>query len=88
MCALEGVSAFPYAVSFLLFVKNPLLPLTPRGLTRQLVARLLVLFVRHAALIRPISESGKLRLAQDMVRGPPSLSFMTIPAHPPSCPAA
>lgn len=41
--------------------------LPSRQLTRQLVARLLVLFVRHASLIRPLSEKGKLRLAQDMV---------------------
>ncbi|KAK3243297.1 hypothetical protein CYMTET_47037 [Cymbomonas tetramitiformis] len=29
-------------------------------------ARLLEMFVRHAALVRPLSESGKLRLAKDM----------------------
>jgi hypothetical protein len=32
---------------------------------RPMAARLLTLFVRHAAMVRPLSESGKLRLAKD-----------------------
>ena len=37
-----------------------------RLLASQLAARVLVLFVRHAALLRPLSEAGKLRLTQAM----------------------
>jgi hypothetical protein len=40
-------------------------PPPSRALAAQLAARVLTLFVRHAALLRPLSESGKLRLAQD-----------------------
>eukprot|EP00897_Mesotaenium_endlicherianum_P004801 jgi/Mesen1/4349/ME000022S03639 len=36
------------------------------GLTRRLASRVLLFFVRHAALVRPLSEAGKLRMAQDM----------------------
>eukprot|EP00249_Psilotum_nudum_P013949 c24591_g1_i1 orf=511-3060(+) len=35
-------------------------------LTRKVASRVLVFFVRHAALVRPLSESGKLRMARDM----------------------
>ena len=35
-------------------------------LTRKMTARVLTFFVRHAALVRPLSESGKLRLTRDM----------------------
>lgn len=35
-------------------------------LTRKIASRVLVFFVRHAALVRPLSESGKLRMARDM----------------------
>ena len=31
-----------------------------------LASRLVTIFVRHAALVRPLSEEGKLKLAQDM----------------------
>eukprot|EP00898_Chlorokybus_atmophyticus_P001187 jgi/Chlat1/2069/Chrsp17S02540 len=34
-------------------------------LLRQMATRLLLFFVRHASLIRPLSEAGKLRLARD-----------------------
>ena len=36
------------------------------GLQRGLASRTVVFFVRHAALVRPLSETGKLRLARDM----------------------
>lgn len=36
------------------------------ALTREMAARVLAFFVRHAALLRPLSEAGKLRLARDM----------------------
>eukprot|EP00250_Pteridium_aquilinum_P008386 c17905_g2_i1 orf=280-2844(-) len=36
------------------------------NLTRRIASRVLVFFVRHAALVRPLSESGKLRMARDM----------------------
>ncbi|KAI4381190.1 hypothetical protein MLD38_007289 [Melastoma candidum] len=35
-------------------------------LLRNMASRVLVFFIRHASLIRPLSESGKLRLARDM----------------------
>uniref|UniRef100_A0A0D6QR93 Conserved oligomeric Golgi complex subunit 5 n=1 Tax=Araucaria cunninghamii TaxID=56994 RepID=A0A0D6QR93_ARACU len=35
-------------------------------LTRKMAARVLTFFVRHAAIIRPLSESGKLQLTRDM----------------------
>ena len=37
-----------------------------RALVERLASRLLVFFVRHAALIRPLSRSGKLQLAKDI----------------------
>ncbi|XP_002985481.2 conserved oligomeric Golgi complex subunit 5 [Selaginella moellendorffii] len=33
---------------------------------RKMASRVLVLFVRHAALVRPLSEAGKLSMARDM----------------------
>ncbi|KAK8931432.1 hypothetical protein KSP39_PZI016932 [Platanthera zijinensis] len=36
------------------------------GLVRRMASRVLISFIRHASLIRPLSESGKLRLARDM----------------------
>ncbi|CAN1160734.1 Conserved oligomeric Golgi complex subunit 5 [Linum perenne] len=35
-------------------------------LVRNMAARVLIFFVRHASLVRPLSESGKLRMAKDM----------------------
>lgn len=35
-------------------------------LVRTMASRVLIFFIRHASLIRPLSESGKLRLARDM----------------------
>ncbi|KAK1261004.1 hypothetical protein QJS04_geneDACA018079 [Acorus gramineus] len=35
-------------------------------LVRRMASRVLTLFIRHAALVRPLSEAGKLRLARDM----------------------
>ncbi|KAF5189726.1 Conserved oligomeric golgi complex subunit [Thalictrum thalictroides] len=35
-------------------------------LVRRMASRVLIFFIRHAALVRPLSESGKLRLARDM----------------------
>ncbi|KAL5731859.1 Conserved oligomeric Golgi complex subunit [Ranunculus cassubicifolius] len=35
-------------------------------LVRRMAARVLVYFIRHASLVRPLSESGKLRMARDM----------------------
>ncbi|KAI6680421.1 hypothetical protein NL676_034302 [Syzygium grande] len=34
-------------------------------LVRTMASRVLIFFVRHAALVRPLSESGRLRLARD-----------------------
>ncbi|KAL3695831.1 hypothetical protein R1sor_009907 [Riccia sorocarpa] len=36
------------------------------SLARKMASRVLLFFVRHAALVRPLSESGKLRMARDM----------------------
>lgn len=36
------------------------------NLIRRMASRLLTSFIRHAALVRPLSESGKLRMARDM----------------------
>ncbi|CAN0913966.1 Conserved oligomeric Golgi complex subunit 5 [Linum grandiflorum] len=35
-------------------------------LVRNMAARILIFFVRHGSLVRPLSESGKLRMARDM----------------------
>ncbi|EPS72208.1 hypothetical protein M569_02540, partial [Genlisea aurea] len=36
------------------------------SLARSMAARVLIFFIRHASLVRPLSESGKLRMARDM----------------------
>ncbi|CAM8882681.1 unnamed protein product [Rhodiola kirilowii] len=36
------------------------------SLVRSMASRVLVLFIRHASFVRPLSESGKLRMARDM----------------------
>ncbi|PKA62218.1 hypothetical protein AXF42_Ash015103 [Apostasia shenzhenica] len=36
------------------------------SLVRRMASRVLIFFIRHASLIRPLSESGKLRMARDM----------------------
>ncbi|KAK2377715.1 conserved oligomeric Golgi complex subunit [Trifolium repens] len=35
-------------------------------LVQSMASRVLVFFIRHASLVRPLSESGKLRMARDM----------------------
>ncbi|KAF2302218.1 hypothetical protein GH714_033763 [Hevea brasiliensis] len=35
-------------------------------LVRSMASRVLTFFIRHASLVRPLSESGKLRMARDM----------------------
>lgn len=35
-------------------------------LVRRMASRVLIFFIRHASLVRPLSESGKLKLARDM----------------------
>lgn len=35
-------------------------------LVRTMASRVLIFFIRHASLVRPLSESGKLRMARDM----------------------
>lgn len=35
-------------------------------LVRRMASRVLIFFIRHASLVRPLSESGKLRMARDM----------------------
>lgn len=36
------------------------------SLVRSMASRILIFFIRHASLVRPLSESGKLRMARDM----------------------
>lgn len=35
-------------------------------LVRSMASRVLIFFIRHASLVRPLSESGKLKMARDM----------------------
>ncbi|GKV35165.1 hypothetical protein SLEP1_g43469 [Rubroshorea leprosula] len=35
-------------------------------LVRRMASRVLIFFIRHASLVKPLSESGKLRMARDM----------------------
>ncbi|KAL5232509.1 hypothetical protein ABZP36_031285 [Zizania latifolia] len=35
-------------------------------MVRRMASRVLILFIRHASLVRPLSEAGKLRMARDM----------------------
>lgn len=35
-------------------------------LVREMASEILVYFIRHASLVRPLSEAGKLRMARDM----------------------
>lgn len=35
-------------------------------LVRSMASRVLIFFIRHASLVRPLSEAGKLRMARDM----------------------
>ncbi|CAI9754931.1 unnamed protein product [Fraxinus pennsylvanica] len=35
-------------------------------LVRSMASRILIFYIRHASLVRPLSESGKLRMARDM----------------------
>lgn len=35
-------------------------------LARSMASRVLIFFIRHASLVRPLSEAGKLRMARDM----------------------
>ncbi|CAN1351827.1 Conserved oligomeric Golgi complex subunit 5 [Linum perenne] len=39
-------------------------------LVRNMAARVLIFFVRHASLVRPLSESGKLRMAKEQLGAP------------------
>ncbi|KAK1696823.1 hypothetical protein QYE76_013520 [Lolium multiflorum] len=35
-------------------------------MVRRMASRILIFFIRHASLVRPLSEAGKLRMARDM----------------------
>ena len=43
---------------------SPQLPSFVSALTERMACRVLVYFVRHASLVRPLSNDGKLRLAK------------------------
>ena len=58
-----------------------ILPAVLSDLRQALGERLIQLFVRHAALIRPLSEEGKLKLTQDLAQ---VISlFSTLAVHEP-----
>ncbi|XP_027368996.1 conserved oligomeric Golgi complex subunit 5 [Abrus precatorius] len=65
-CILHFRSEF---LSRLLPSRNTTAPGTENICTRlvqSMASRVLVFFIRHASLVRPLSESGKLRMARDM----------------------
>ena len=65
-CILHFRSEF---LSRLLPSRNSTAPGTENICTRlvqSMASRVLVFFIRHASLVRPLSESGKLRMARDM----------------------
>ncbi|CAL0315869.1 unnamed protein product [Lupinus luteus] len=65
-CILHFRSEF---LSRLLPSRNTIAPGTENICTRlvqSMASRVLVFFIRHASLVRPLSESGKLRMARDM----------------------
>lgn len=43
---------------------SPQVPSFVSALTERMACRVLVFFVRHASLVRPLSNDGKLRLAK------------------------
>ena len=45
---------------------SPTVPSVGSSLAERAAARLLMLWVRHACLLRPLSEQGKLQLAKDL----------------------
>ncbi|KAL3638315.1 Conserved oligomeric Golgi complex subunit [Castilleja foliolosa] len=45
-------------------------------LVRSMACRVLVFFIRHASLVRPLSESGKLRMAKDMAELELAVSYL------------
>ncbi len=52
-----------------------------RALVERLASRILVFFVRHAALVRPLSRSGKLQLAKDIGELEAVMTQQLIPAE-------
>lgn len=52
-----------------------------RSLVERLAARLLLFFVRHAALLRPLSQAGKLQLAKDMAELESAVGASLLPAE-------
>lgn len=53
----------------------------PRALVERMAARLLVFFVRHAALVRPLSLPGKLQLAKDIGELEAAVTQQLLPAE-------
>jgi len=49
-------------------VPSPHVPSYTAALVERLARRVLAFFVRHAALLRPLSQAGKLQLAKVPVR--------------------
>lgn len=52
-----------------------------RALVERLASRILVFFVRHAALVRPLSHSGKLQIAKDIGELEAVITQQLIPAE-------
>ena len=53
----------------------------PRALVERMASRILIFYIRHAALVRPLSPSGKLQLAKDGGELEASVSQQLLPAE-------
>lgn len=47
-------------------IPSPTIPSCVSTLVERLASRIIVFFVRHAALLRPLSQSGRLQVAKDL----------------------
>ena len=56
------------AISVSILFIYPLRPIFFIGRLQVIVCRVIDLFIRHASLLRPIGEGGKLKLAADMAQ--------------------
>lgn len=56
------------AISVSILFIYPLRPIFFFGRLQVIVCRVIDLFIRHASLLRPIGEGGKLKLAADMAQ--------------------
>ena len=74
-CRLEYLSKFMPAPS-------PHVQSFAAALVQRMASRVLTFFVRHASLLRPLSDTGRLQLAKvGCLRGSPCLSYCREQAH-------